>query len=92
MINETYHGKISAVKHCHRTTFGRFLNDSHWAEEAVSTHFQSYVLSCIYHRSNQTGKPIYVLVDDITCVKTKPSSQAKHFIPYQWRELALQGR
>ena len=28
MISETYTGKISAVKHCHRTTFGRFLNDS----------------------------------------------------------------
>ena len=30
MIQENYQGKISAVKHCHRTTFGRFLNDSPW--------------------------------------------------------------
>lgn len=78
MISETYTGKISAVKHCHRTTFGRFLNDSSWDDEMISNQIQSYLLSCIYNRSHQTGKPIYVLVDDTTCVKTKPSSQATY--------------
>ena len=37
MIQENYQGKISAVKHCHRTTFGRFLNDSPWDDGAIST-------------------------------------------------------
>lgn len=80
MMEETFKGKISTVKHCHRTTFGRFLTDSPWDEDAIEKQFQSYVLSCIYHRSYQTKQPIYVLIDDTTCVKTKPSSQAKHFI------------
>ena len=78
MIQETYQGKISAVKHCHRTSFGRFLNDSPWDEEAINQVFQEHVLSCIYNRSHQTKQPIYVIVDDTTCVKTKPSSQVIH--------------
>ena len=78
MIQENYQGKISAVKHCHRTTFGRFLNDSPWDDGAISNQIQAYLLSCLYNRSHQTGKPIYVLVDDTTCVKTKPSSQATY--------------
>ena len=80
MIQENYQGKISAVKHCHRTSFGRFLTDSPWDDEAVAEQFQSYVLSCIYHRSQQTKHPIYVLIDDTTCIKTKPSSQVNHSI------------
>lgn len=78
MIQETYQGKISAVKQCHRTSFGRFLTDSPWEEETINRLFQAHVLSCIYNRSHQTKQPIYVLVDDTTCVKTKPSSQAIH--------------
>lgn len=78
MIQENYQGKISAVKHCHRTSFGRFLTDSPWDEEAISHQIQTYVLSCIYQRSYQTQQPIYVMVDDTTCVKTKPSSRATH--------------
>ena len=60
MISETYTGKISAVKHCHRITFGRFLNDSSWDDEMISNQIHSYLLSCLYNRSHQTGKPIYV--------------------------------
>lgn len=58
--------------------FNQFLNDSPWDDEAISNHVQSYLLSCIYNRSHQTGKPIYLMVDDTTCVKTKPSSQVTH--------------
>ena len=29
----------------------------------------------IYNRSQSTGQPVYVSIDDTTCVKTKPSSQ-----------------
>lgn len=78
MLEETFKGNLSSVKHCHRTTFGRFLTDSPWDEKAIEEQFQSYVLSCIYNRSHQTKQPIYVLMDDTTCVKTKPSSQANH--------------
>ena len=75
MISETYTGKISAVS----IVIGQLLDifkDSSWDDEMISNQIQSYLLSCIYNRSHQTGKPIYVLVDDTTCVKTKPSSQA----------------
>ena len=77
MLEETFKGNLSSVKYCHRTTFGRFLTNSPWGEEAIEEQFQSYVLSCIYSRSHQTKQPIYVLIDDTTCVKTKPSPQAK---------------
>ena len=77
MIQENYQGKISAVKHCHRTTFGRFLNDSPWDDGAISNQIQAYLLLA-FTIVHQTGKPIYVLVDDTTCVKTKPSSQATY--------------
>ncbi len=36
MIQENYQGKISVVKHCHRTSFGRFLMDSPWDEDGIS--------------------------------------------------------
>ena len=78
MMSETYNGKISAVQHCHRTSFGRFLNDSPWDDVSISKHLQDDLISCIYNRSRQTKHPIYVMVDDTTCVKTKPSSQATH--------------
>lgn len=58
MLDETYYGKIYDVKYCHRTTFGQFLNDSPWNEKTIPNQFQSYVLSCIYNRSHQMGKPI----------------------------------
>ena len=47
--------------------FGRFLNDSPWDDGAILSN-QAY-LSLPYNRSHQTGKPIYVLVDDTTWLK-----------------------
>ena len=78
MTRESYDGKISNVKHRHRTSLGRFLNKSQWECDAISTHLQSYITSYIYNRSQSTGQPVYVSIDDTTCVKTKPSSQASH--------------
>lgn len=78
MMSETYNGNISAVQHCHRTNFGRFLNDSPQDGMSISKPLQDDLISCIYNRSSQTKHPIYVMVDDTTCVKTKPSSQVIH--------------
>ena len=78
MLEETFKVNLSSVKYCHRTTFGRFLTDSPWDEKAIEEQFQSCVLSCIYNRSHQTKQRIYVLIDDTTFVKTKPSSPANH--------------
>ena len=56
MISETYTGKISAVKHCHRTTFGRFLNDSSWDDEMISNQFNPifYLAFTIVHIKQET--------------------------------------
>ena len=48
MTREFYDGKISNVKHKHRTSLGRFLNKSPWECDAISTHLQSYIISSIY--------------------------------------------
>lgn len=86
MTRESYNGKISNIKHRHRTSLSRFLNKSQWECDAISMHLQSYIISYIYNRSQSTGQPVYVSIDDTTCVKTEPSSQASHPIPYQWRK------
>lgn len=78
MTRETYNGKIVNVKHRHRTSLGRFLNDSQWDHDAVYNQLKSYSIDYIYNRAKLTNKPIYVSIDDTTCVKTKPSSQANH--------------
>ncbi|MGL4335957.1 MAG: IS701 family transposase [Turicibacter sp.] len=75
MIKETYNGKVSQANYRHRTSISRFLNDSSWDSFAVDQTLQNYTVECIWNRSIQTGFPIYVLIDDTTCIKTKPSSQ-----------------
>ena len=75
IIKETYTGKVSQANYRHRTNISRFLNDSSWDSIAVDHILQNYVIDCIWNRSIQTGFPIYVLIDDTTCIKTKPSSQ-----------------
>jgi hypothetical protein len=80
MIPEGYKGKISNVKHCHRTSFGRFFSESPWKHDTVESFIRSYVFRWVFNYSIQTGMSVYVLIDDTTCVKTKPSSQAEDVI------------
>lgn len=54
MIQESYDGKISNVKHRQRTSLSRFLNKSQWECEAISTHpsiVHPYHISIIVHRA-----------------------------------------
>ena len=57
MTRESYDGKISNVKHRHRTSLGRFLNKSQLECDSISTHLQSYIISYIYNRSKALGNP-----------------------------------
>lgn len=78
MLSEKYHGKISDFEHAHRTSSGRFLNDSPWDDQLIKSVVQDYLIDWIYNHSRLTKKPIYVIIDDTTCMKTKPSSQAEN--------------
>jgi len=44
----------------------------------IKTVVQDYLIDWIYNHSRLTRKPIYVIIDDTTCMKTKPSSQAEN--------------
>lgn len=51
-----------------------------WNEDMILEQFRSYMISLIYNHSIQTKNPIYVLVEDTTCIKSKPSSQTNSTI------------
>lgn len=76
-------GKVSRVtENCygarHRTSVGYFLSNSTWNEDYVLRALQKFAIKKIWQLSKDTGKPIYVIIDDTICKKTKPSSQAKN--------------
>jgi hypothetical protein len=80
MLPESYKGKVSNFKHAHRSSISRFLNNSPWDDASLSDSLKNYVLNLIYNHSILNELPIFIMIDDTTCVKTKPSSQAKHTI------------
>jgi len=76
-------GKVSRItENCysvrHRTSVGNFLSKSPWNENYVLRALQKFAIKKIWQLSKDTGKPIYVIIDDTICKKTKPSSQAKN--------------
>ena len=76
-------GKVSRItENCygsrHRTSVGYFLSNSTWNEDYVLRALQKFAIKKIWQLSKDTGRPIYVIIDDTICKKTKPSSQAKN--------------
>ena len=76
-------GKVSRItENCyssrHRTSVGNFLSNSPWNEDYILRALQKFALKKIWQLSKDTGKPIYVIIDDTVCKKTKPSSRAKN--------------
>ena len=76
-----YHGKtIDFEKHspCHRTTVAHFLNKGKWDDAMLEDILKSTVIQFIYKEAQQSGKPVFCIVDDTISSKTKPSSRALH--------------
>lgn len=63
---------------CHRTTIAHFLNNGKWDDNQLENILKNSVVSIIYNEALNSGKPIYVIVDDTIASKTKPSSKALH--------------
>ena len=76
-----YHGKtIDFEKYspCHRTTVAHFLNKGKWDDTKLEDILKSTVIQFIYKEAQQSGKPVFCIVDDTISSKTKPSSRALH--------------
>lgn len=80
MIMKGFNGKITdsyeLLPSRHRTSIGRFLSDSPWNEDYIERALQKHVLKTVWDLSRDTGKPIYVILDDTISEKTVPSSKA----------------
>ena len=80
-----YNGKITHISEIcfnstHRTCIGKFLSNSPWNEDYILRALQKETIEKIWSLSKTTGQPIYVIIDDTICKKSKPSSQAKKII------------
>jgi DDE superfamily endonuclease len=64
----------------HRTTLSHFLQHGKWDDKWLQNHMKKQALQRVQQKAERTGLPIYVIVDDSLCEKTKPSSQAKSSI------------
>lgn len=76
-----YHGKtidFERYSPCHRTTVAHFLNKGKWNDAGLEGILKSTVIQFIYKEAQQTGKPVFCIVDDTISSKTKPSSRALH--------------
>ena len=76
-----YHGKtIDFEKYspCHRTTVAHFLNKGKWDDAKLEDILKHAVIQFIYKEAQQSGKPVFCIVDDTISSKTKPSSRALH--------------
>jgi hypothetical protein len=58
----------------HRTTISHFLHRGRWDEEWLQQYIQQQTLQSIQREAKRTGLPIFVIIDDSLCEKTKPSS------------------
>jgi hypothetical protein len=68
---------------CHsqnRRTLSHFLTHGKWDEQHLTRIAQQKSWECIKQEAKHTQEPIFVIVDDTVCKKTKPSSQAMYSI------------
>ena len=81
MMLNGFCGKMSQVSelalNSDRTCVGRFLNSDSWNDKFLIKALNAHVINEIWDYSRKTGLPIYVIIDDTICEKTKPSSKAK---------------
>ena len=76
-----YHGKtidFERYSPCHRTTVAHFPNKGKWDDASLEGILKSTVVQFIYKEAQQSGKPVFCIVDDTISSKTKPSSRALH--------------
>lgn len=76
-----YRGKtidFAEVSCMHRTTTAYFLNHGKWDDFALQNTLKSSILQIIYKETQNSGQPIYCIVDDTIASHTRPSSQALH--------------
>ena len=64
----------------HRTTLSHFLHKGVWKDSWLEGWILKQSITRIVKHSEQTGLPIYVLLDDSLMEKTKSSSRATHGI------------
>ena len=81
MMLNGFSGKMEQVSglalHADRSCVCRFLDSNSWNDEFLLRIMNERVIAEIWKHSKQTGLPIYVIIDDTICEKTKPSSKAK---------------
>lgn len=63
--------------HRDRRTLSHFLAHGKWNESFLLRIAQHHSWKSVLHKANQSNAPIFVLLDDTVCQKTKPSSQAQ---------------
>ena len=84
MALKGFKGKISDVNDFdtkkHRTTISRFINKSPWDESLLLEDMKRYAINRIWEYSRDTGKPVYIIIDDTVNEKTVPSSKAQRNI------------
>lgn len=62
----------------HRTSSGHFLSKGKWDEHCLNQPQKREIFSTMEAQALETGKPLYVSIDNTVWEKTKPSSNAKH--------------
>ena len=76
-----YKGKtvdFARASDCHRTTVAHFLNKGKWDSDKLRNTLKASIIEIIYKKAKETGKPVYLIVDDAIASHTKPSSKALH--------------
>lgn len=76
-----YKGKtvdFARASDCHRTTVAHFLNKGKWDSDKLRNTLKASIIEIIYKKAKETGKPVYLIVDDTIASHTKPSSKALH--------------
>jgi hypothetical protein len=62
----------------HRTTIAYFLNAGKWDDGKLNDIIKATALRIIWKEAMESGKAVYVIIDDTISSKTKPSSRALH--------------
>lgn len=54
---------------CHRTTIAHFLNKRKWDDDTLENIVKTTVVQFIYKEAQQSGKPVFCIVDDTSLPK-----------------------